>query len=212
MPGTLRAILPGVVGAWLLISPTPAPANSPSAAATPSSVEHPGKGWAILRFEVRVDAPLDGDDVVAVRASSGAFAQFARATVARRENEEMARLQRAGDSESATARAGAAEILFVAPDHASPRVHSMLTTHLLAGPHPEAQQTVYFRGTTDGSGRIVSLEVLFSSASEPETRRIVAFGQENLKIWAEGSPDVPLEVFGSLTVRPNGNVGYLLLG
>jgi hypothetical protein len=165
-----------------------------------------------LRFEVRVDAPLDGDDVVAVRASSGAFAQFARATVARRENEEMARLQRAGDSELATARAGAAEILFVAPDHASPRVHSMLTTHLFAGPHPEAQQTVYFRGTTDGSGRIVSLEVLFSSTSEPETRRIVAFGQENLKIWAEDSPNVPLEVFGSLTIKPNGNVGYLLLG
>src|SRR6202051_1077351 len=117
MTKKFRAILLGAVGAWLLVSPTPAPADSPSAAAAPSSVEHLGKGWAILRFEVRVDAPLDGDDVVAVRASSDAFAQFARATVARRENEEMARLKRAGDSESATARAGAAEVLFVVAKH-----------------------------------------------------------------------------------------------
>src|ERR1700692_1908716 len=175
MTRKLRAILLGAVGAWLLVSPTPAPANSPSEAAAPSSVKHPGKGWAILRFDVRVDAPLDSDDVVAVRASSDAFAQFARATVARRENEEMARLQRAGDSESATARAGAGEIFFGARNHASPRLHSTLTTHLFAGRHPDAQQTVYFRATTDGSGRIASLEVL-STASEPETRRIVAFG------------------------------------
>src|SRR5689334_8623629 len=78
MPGKLWAVLLGVVGASLLISPTPAPANSSPAAAAPSPVDHPGKGWAILRFEVRADAPLDSDDVVAVRASSDAFAQFAR--------------------------------------------------------------------------------------------------------------------------------------
>jgi hypothetical protein len=212
MPGKLRAILLGVVGAWLLISPTPAPANSSSAAAAPSSEEHSAKGWAILRFEVRVDAPLDGDDVVAVRASSEAFAQIARATVARRENEEMARLQRAGDSESAAARAGAAEILFVAPDRASPRMHSRLTTHLFAGPHPDAPQRVYFRATTDGSGRIASLEVLFSTASEAETRRIAAFAQENLKIWTQEGSSVSLEVFGSLTVNPSGQVGFLVEG
>ena len=88
----------------------------------------------------------------------------------------------------------------------------MLTTHLFAGRHPDAQQTFYFRATTDGSGRIASLEVLFSTASEPETRRIVAFGQENLKIWAQEGPSVSLEVFGSLTVKPNGQVGFLVQG
>ena len=210
MPGKLRAILLCVVGAWLLISPTPAPANSPSAAVEPSSLDHP-KGWAILRFNVRVDEPLDSAEVVAVRASSEEFAQFAGATVARRENQAMAQLRAAGDTAAATARAGPAEILFAAPDHASPRVRSSLTTHLFAGQPPATQQTVYFRATTDGSGHIASLDVLFSAASEPETRAIVAFGQENLKVWAEDSPNVPLEVFGSLTVKPDGNVGYLLL-
>ena len=69
MKGLLPAIFLGVVGAWPLGAAAPVPPDSPSAAAERASVEHP-KGWAILRFNVRVDERLDSDEVVAVRASS----------------------------------------------------------------------------------------------------------------------------------------------
>ena len=102
------------------------------------------------------------------------------------------------------------EILFVAPNHACDRLRSTLKNRQFAGQLPSASQTVYFRATTDGTGRVTSLDVLYSEASEAETRRIVAFGEENLQVWSAKTPNLALELFGSLRVTAEGRVGYMV--
>ena len=175
-----------------------------------SHPEPPEPGWALLRYELRSDVPVDGEKVTAVRASSDAFAQFAKVTVARLENEDGARLRQTSDPHDRgrlALFAGPKESLFVAP-RACDRPRVTLKSRRLAGRLPGVSRTVYFRGTTDGTGRIASLDVLFSEAPEPEVRSIVGFGEANLEIRSQQHPDLPLEVFGSLTLRPDGRVGY----
>jgi hypothetical protein len=256
MGGRLSVIIGSVVGAWFLAVAATAQPGAPSA--TPPSVEHPGRGWAILRYKPRL-AALTSEEVDVVRASSEAFAQVARATVAGRVNESMKRelnkerlegraedsgpaavlKERAGLPAGATnaelaaalmARSGPAETLFIEPDPASPKpVRAALTTPKFPWRPPDALQKVYYRAKTDGRGNIVSLEVLYAdkvyprastdrnggiaspldfTVSEPEARRIAAFAQENLKFWAPDSPNVPLEVFGTLFVKPEGYMEY----
>ena len=205
MRRTSLALLLGLAGFGLPAAAAPAPPASPS-----SAPDDPGARWAILRYDLRLDRPLNASEVVAVRASSDAFAQFAKATVARQENEQLARLRQSGEEGLATGRDGATEILFVAPDHAGPRLGSTLTSHQFTGRPPDAKQIVYFHASTDGSGRIASFDVLFSAAAEPETQQVVAFFRENLRIWARDDPNVPIETFGSLTVTPEGHLGYVL--
>jgi len=179
-----------------------------------SSTEPPESGWALLRYELRPDAPIVSDHVVAVRASSEDFAQFARAAEARLENEEMAKLRQDSEKEllAVALGGGSREVLFVAPRRACNRLRSTLENRHFVGQVPSAPQTVYFRATTDGTGRIASLDVLYSEATEAETRGVVAFGEENLQVWSRQAPALPLELFGSLRVTPDGKVGYMLVG
>jgi len=149
--------------------------------------------------------------MTAVGASSEEFAQFAMTTEARLANEDMAKFQQTSKRMEEIALSGPREILFVAPRHTCNRLRSTLKSRRFAGELPRSPQTVYFRATTDGSsGRVASLDVLYSDAAEVETRRIVAFGEENLQVWSRQTPSLPLEVFGSLHVTPNGKVGYML--
>src|ERR1700740_69510 len=79
-------------------------------------------------------------------------------------------------------------------------------TRNLAEERPESPENVYFRATTNSAGRIASMEVLYTDASEPATRRIVAFGRENLQVWSPDKPNLPLQVYGLLRVYETGNV------
>lgn len=185
------------------------PVNSPSITQQ-SLAEPPEPGWALLRYELRPGVPLVSDHMTAVGASSEEFAQFAMMTEARLANEDMAKLQQTSKRVQEIALTGLREILFVAPRHTCNRLRSTLKSRRLAGELPRSPQTVYFRATTDGSGRLASLDVLYSEAAELETQRIVAFGEENLQVWSRQTPSLPLEVFGSLHVTPAGKVGYML--
>jgi hypothetical protein len=189
------------------------PTNSPSTGQQ-SWAEAPERGWALLRYELRPDAPVVSDHVLAVRASSEDFAQFARVAEARLENEEVAKLRQDSEKDvlAIALGDGSREVLFVAPRHTCTRLRSTLKKRQLVGQAPSASQTVYFRATTDGTGRIASLDVLYSEATAVETRRVVAFGEENLQVWSRQSPSLPLELFGSLRVTPEGKVGYMLVG
>jgi len=152
--------------------------------------------------------------VVVVRASSEDFAQLARPTEARLENEEMTKLRQDSEKEvlAIALGDGTREVLFVAPRRACNRMRSTLKNRHFVGQVPGASQTVYFRATTDGTGRIASLDVLYSEATAAETRGIVAFGQQNLQVWSRRTPSLPLELFGSLRVTHEGKVGYMLVG
>ncbi|HXO26771.1 MAG TPA: hypothetical protein VOA80_05475 [Thermoanaerobaculia bacterium] len=148
--------------------------------------------------------------MTAVGASSEEFAQFAMMTEARLANEDIAKFRQTSKRLQEIALSGPREILFVAPRHTCNRLRSTLKSRRFAGELPRSPQTVYFRATTDGSGRVASLDVLYSEAAEVETRRIVAFGEENLQVWSRQTPSLPLELFGSLHVTPDGKVGYML--
>ena len=207
-------------GGGRLYCPFRPPPLSPPSSATRSSTSTaqqpltrpapPEPGWALLRYELRLDVPLVSDRVVVVRASSEDFAQFARETEARLENEDLAKLRQDSDQRLATALGGPMEILFVAPRHACDRLRSKLKNRQYPGELPRASETVYFRAATDGTGRIASLDVLYSEATEPEIRRIVAFGEENLQVWSRQDPNLPLQLFGFLRVTPAGKIGYML--
>jgi hypothetical protein len=185
------------------------PVNSPSITQQ-SLAEPPEPGWALLRYELRPGVPLVSDHMTAVGASSVEFAQFAMMTEARLANEDMAKFQQTSKRVQEIALTGLREILFVAPRHTCNRLRSALKSRRFAGELTRSPQTVYFRATTDGSGRVASLDVLYSEAAEVETQRIVAFGEENLQVWSRQTPSLPLEVFGSLHVTPDGKVGYML--
>jgi hypothetical protein len=189
------------------------PIDSPSTEQQ-SWAEAPERGWALLRYELRPDAPVVSDHVVAVRATSENFAQLARAAEARLENEEMAKLRRDSEKDMLAIALGdrSREVLFVAPRHTCTRLRSTLENRQFVGQAPSASQTVYLRAATDGTGRIASLDVLYSEATAAETRGVVAFGEENLKVWSRQTPSLALELFGSLRVTPEGKVGYMLVG
>ncbi len=189
------------------------PIDSPSTGQQ-SWTQPPERGWALLRYALRPDAPVVSDHVVAVRASSEDFAQFARVTEARLENEEVAKLRQDSEKEvlAIALGGGSREVLFVAPHRTCTRLRSTLKNRHIAGQAPSVSRTVYFRATTDGTGRIASLDVLYSEATEAETRGVVAFGEENLQVWSRQNPSLPLELFGSLRVTPEGKVGYMLVG
>lgn len=185
------------------------PVNSPSMTQQ-SLTEPPEPGWALLHYELRPGVPLVSDHMTAVGASSEEFAQFAMVTEARLANEDMAKFRQTSKRLQEIALSGLREILFVAPRRTCDRLRSTLKSRRFTGDLPRSPQTVYFRATTDGSGRVASLAVLYSEAAPLETQRIVAFGEENLQVWSRQTPSLPLEVFGSLHVAPDGKVGYML--
>ena len=174
-------------------------------------VERTGADWAVVRFH-EADQ-LDAADVMVVRASSDDFAQSSRAEVAKRENEATATLQKDPDAAPVLAKLGTdREMLFVAPHRQCVNVHASLATRTWPGDRPTQSQIVYFRATTDSTGRIVTFDVLHSEAPEALTSRLVTFGRDNLRISARKNPRVPLEAFGFLRLNVNGKLGYSIEG
>lgn len=69
----------------------------------------------------------------------------------------------------------------------------------------------YVKGTTDGTGRVLSLTVLFTR--DPEwSNEIVAFGLRHLRVYSPDVPGFPLELYGALMVSAKGQAGYLIGG
>jgi len=168
-------------------------------------------GWALVRYELPATAALDPRNVLIVSASSDAIARFAQTDSAKRENQAMAD-RIAADSADSDATAAPLALgwqtsFIVVPSGPCERVRARLTgSRNLAEERPEKPENVYFRATTNSAGRISSMEVLYTDASEPATRRIVAFGKENLQVWSPDKPNLPLQVYGLLRVYETGNV------
>lgn len=168
-------------------------------------------GWAILRYPARATGSIDPSEVTALRASSSGFADFARAETARRHSRQPLPVdQRAGAAaKPAPVDERQEETLLVVPRDICTTVRAELAQDSLAGAGAESPQTVYFVTATDGNGRIVSLEVLYSDANDADTARIVDFGKQNLKLRAPDSPGKPLEVYGFLRAV-DGQIGYMI--
>lgn len=69
---------------------------------------------------------------------------------------------------------------------------------------------VYFSGRTDGSGKLLSVEVLYSPYPRA-ARRLVEFALENLSVWSD-EVEGPFHTFGYLVALESGEVGYVLSG
>jgi hypothetical protein len=168
-------------------------------------------GWAVLRYPARAAGSIDPSEVTALHASSAGFADFARAETARRHSQQTLPADRQAGTAAKPAPVDERqeETLLVVPRGICTTVQAELAQDSLAGAGAESPQTVYFVTTTDGTGRIVSLEVLYSDANDADTARIVDFGKQNLKLRAPNSPGKPLEVYGFLRAA-DGQVGYMI--
>jgi hypothetical protein len=171
-----------------------------------NSVEPP-VGWALVRYELPSTAQLGPKDIVIVSASSDAVARYAQAESAKHENQVLADRNAAGSSDAAAALLETQTAFIVVPSGPCERVHSRLAARNLAEERPTKPENVYFRATTIGAGgRISSIEVLYTDASDSATKRIVTFGRDNLRVWSPTKPTLPLQVYGSLRVHETGDV------
>jgi hypothetical protein len=159
-------------------------------------------GWAIVRVRFdRKTSQRPPTEINVVRASSEEFAELAR------------QLYVAAPVDNPQLFPPEVEMLLAAPRETCVTLWAQTPypRPLLEGAGVEAPAILYFQAETDGK-RIVSIDVLESEANERDLVRLLAYAKENLAvtIWSQDSPQVPLKVFGSLTVA-NGQVGFVVL-
>ncbi len=183
------------------------PAGRP-AVPPPAAPAH--AGWAVLSYVQGVD--LKPSDIRVVRASSDEFGALAQSAMARREDDALAASRAASPGGKAAGLGAQTEVLYVADVPNCEQITGRLGVRTLAGVHPDQSLVVYFRGNTDGTGKIVTTELLHTTASDEAARQLIAFGEQNLKVWSKARPAVPIEFYGSLRVTPSGAVGYLVEG
>jgi len=166
--------------------------------------------WAILGYLQGVE--LKPSDIRVVRASTDEFAGLAQSAMAKRENDGLAAARAQSPGGKPAGLGAKTEVLYVADVPNCEQITGRLGVRALSGAHPDQPLTVYFRANTDGTGKILTTELLYTTASDETARQLIAFGEQNLKVWSKPRPAVPVEFYGYLRLTPTAAVGYMVEG